>query len=40
MNWDDAIKELDARREKALLGGGEAKIEKQHKGGKLTAREE
>ena len=39
MNWDDAIKELDARREKALLGGGAAKIEKQHKSGKLTARE-
>lgn len=39
MNWDDAIKELDARREKALLGGGAARIEKQHKSGKLTARE-
>ena len=39
MNWDDAIKELETRREKALLGGGAAKIEKQHKGGKLTARE-
>lgn len=39
MNWDDAIKELDERREKALLGGGEARIEKQHKSGKLTARE-
>lgn len=39
MNWDDALKELDERREKALLGGGEARIEKQHKSGKLTARE-
>jgi len=39
MKWDDAIKELDERREKALLGGGEARIEKQHKSGKLTARE-
>lgn len=39
MDWDDAIKELDERREKALLGGGEARIEKQHKSGKLTARE-
>lgn len=39
MNWDDAIKELDERREKALLGGGEARIDKQHKSGKLTARE-
>lgn len=39
MNWDDAIRELDMRREKALLGGGAARIEKQHKSGKLTARE-
>ena len=39
MNWDDAIKELDTRREKALLGGGAARIEKQHKSGKMTARE-
>lgn len=39
MNWDEAIKELDARRERALLGGGQAKIDKQHKQGKLTARE-
>lgn len=39
MNWDEAIKELDERRERALLGGGQAKIDKQHKQGKLTARE-
>lgn len=39
MNWDEAIKELDARRARALLGGGQAKIDKQHKQGKLTARE-
>lgn len=39
MNWDEAIKELDERREHALLGGGQAKIDKQHKQGKLTARE-
>ena len=39
MNWDEAIKELDERRAKAVLGGGEARIEKQHKSGKLTARE-
>ena len=39
MNWDDALKELDERRAKAIAGGGEAKIEKQHKSGKLTARE-
>lgn len=39
MNWTDAIEDLDARREKSILGGGQAKIEKQHKSGKLTARE-
>ncbi|MBQ8592523.1 MAG: acyl-CoA carboxylase subunit beta [Lachnospiraceae bacterium] len=39
MNWDAANKELDERRAKALLGGGKSKIEKQHKTGKLTARE-
>ena len=39
MNWNEAIKELDAKREKALLGGGQSKIDKQHAGGKLTARE-
>ena len=30
---------LDAAKQQALLGGGEARIAKQHKGGKLTARE-
>lgn len=39
VNWEDAIKELETRREKAKLGGGAAKIEKQHAIGKLTARE-
>ncbi len=39
MNWDEANKELDRRREKALLGGGPNRIEKQHASGKLTARE-
>lgn len=39
MNWNEAIKELDGRREKALLGGGQNKIDKQHATGKLTARE-
>ena len=39
MNWDEAIKNLEQRREKALQGGGQAKIDKQHKSGKLTARE-
>ena len=39
MNWDDAIKELDRRRQKALLGGGQSRIDKQHASGKMTARE-
>lgn len=39
MNWKDATKELDKRRAAALLGGGQSKIDKQHKIGKLTARE-
>ncbi|GAA0538371.1 propionyl-CoA carboxylase beta chain [Rhizomicrobium palustre] len=33
------IQELEARRARARLGGGEARIEAQHKKGKLTARE-
>jgi len=33
------INELEARRERARAGGGEARIEAQHKRGKLTARE-
>lgn len=39
MNWNEAIKDLEVRREKALLGGGQARIDKQHSSGKLTARE-
>jgi len=35
----DKNQDLVNRREAAKLGGGEARIEKQHKGGKLTARE-
>lgn len=39
MNWEEALKDLDERRGKAALGGGQAKIAKQHEQGKLTARE-
>ena len=39
MNWNEANRELDRRREKALLGGGQSRIDKQHASGKLTARE-
>jgi propionyl-CoA carboxylase beta chain len=33
------IEELDKRREQARLGGGQARIDAQHKKGRLTARE-
>jgi propionyl-CoA carboxylase beta chain len=36
---NDKIKELNSKREEALLGGGANRIETQHKKGKLTARE-
>ena len=36
---DDIIKELEARRENAKLGGGQKRIDSQHFKGKLTARE-
>lgn len=36
---DNKIKLLNKKREEALLGGGDARIEAQHKKGKLTARE-
>jgi methylmalonyl-CoA decarboxylase subunit alpha len=39
MAIEDKIKDLMERRELAKLGGGKAKIESQHKKGKLTARE-
>ncbi len=35
----DVIEALEARRERARLGGGEARIARQHAKGKLTARE-
>jgi propionyl-CoA carboxylase beta chain len=38
-NESDRFEELDARDAAALAGGGEARIEKQHAAGKLTARE-
>ncbi len=36
---DQIIEELKRRRETLYLGGGKGRIEKQHQGGKLTARE-
>ncbi len=35
----DILDRLEKRREEARLGGGKARIEAQHKRGKLTARE-
>ena len=37
--WDEKLQELEARREKAIMGGGQARIDKQHERNKLTARE-
>jgi acetyl-CoA/propionyl-CoA carboxylase carboxyl transferase subunit len=39
MTAEDRIEELEERREDARKGGGEERIAKQHKAGKLTARE-
>lgn len=39
MTWNEAILELDERRKQVSLGGGRARIEAQHKKGKMTARE-
>ena len=39
MSIESKIKKLEELNERAVLGGGEARIERQHKLGKLTARE-
>lgn len=39
MTMDEKIEALRERRERALLGGGEDRIEAQHEKGKMTARE-
>ena len=36
---EEKLEELRKRREKVYQGGGSSRIEKQHKSGKLTARE-
>ena len=36
---DNSLKRLHEYREKSKLGGGKERIERQHKAGKLTARE-
>ncbi len=37
--WQDKIEQVKSLREKALAGGGPARVDKQHQSGKLTARE-
>jgi propionyl-CoA carboxylase beta chain len=39
MSAEEKLKRLEELNARALLGGGEARIERQHKAGKLTARE-
>ncbi len=39
MSVEDRVSELRERKAAALAGGGPARVEKQHKGGKYTARE-
>ena len=39
MNIDDKIRELQSRNLEAEMGGGQKRIEEQHKKGKMTARE-
>ena len=39
MSWEEALHDLDERRGRAALGGGQLRIDKQHEQGKLTARE-
>lgn len=39
MEWNEAIEDLEKRRQVARLGGGQGAIDKQHEKGKLTARE-
>ena len=39
MSREEKFRELDERLEAARKGGGEERLERQHKAGKLTARE-
>ncbi len=39
MSIEEKIKKLEQMNEAALQGGGEARIQRQHDAGKLTARE-
>ncbi len=37
--WDEKLNELEKYRNESIMGGGQARIDKQHEKGKLTARE-
>ena len=39
MSLEEKLKRLDELNARALIGGGESRIERQHQSGKLTARE-
>ena len=39
MDWDEELKEMESRRARALMMGGEEKIARKHDKGRLTARE-
>ena len=39
VTMEDRVKELEQKRARLLLGGGKERLEKQHKAGKLSARE-
>lgn len=39
MGIDDKLRDLKEKEKLAELGGGEARIKRQHQAGKLTARE-
>ena len=39
MDWDEELKELESKRARALMMGGEEKIARKHGRGRLTARE-
>jgi propionyl-CoA carboxylase beta chain len=39
MSYDERLRQLEARKQQSELGGGQARIDRQHGDGKLTARE-
>jgi propionyl-CoA carboxylase beta chain len=39
MSYDERLQELERRKQQSELGGGQARIDRQHQEGKLTARE-